>query len=665
MSSHTEEETPFDAYREQVDRPLTRLFLEYGRGRLHLFSVGMVANFVARMASLVPPLILGAAIDAVFVDGGGEFSIPVVPNAWLPTGDLEQFWFSVSAIALAFVIVAVFTWIYGVWANLFAHEVMHTVRVDCFAKMQRLDMTFFDDKQTGEVMAVLNNDTQNLERFLDDALMNSARLLVMVGGIAAVMFYLNPQLALITLVAVPAMFAFTVWFMRTVEPRYVRQRAAVGWLNTRLENSLSGMALTKTTNSETYEVGRVREASKRLFDDTMAVLRLSYLYRPGMELLAGIAFAVTFLVGGLWIVTDSAPGPLTGTLSLGDFVTFLFLTQFIVAPLAEVSNIVDQYENAKASSERVFGLMDIPVFVTDPEDPVELESVAGHVEYDGVTFGYGGLSPVGTDSEEERTESEGADSSEPVISDISFVAEPGETVALVGPTGAGKSTILKLLLRLYDVDEPRSSARQTESDDVDEGAVRIDGHDVRDLRLADVRGAIGYVSQDTFLFDGTIADNIRYGRFDAPEEAVETAARAAQAHEFIAELPEGYETRVGERGVKLSGGQRQRIALARTVFQDPEILILDEATSAVDTKTELLIQRSIDHLTEDRTTLAIAHRLSTVRDADQILVLAAGRIVERGTHEELLERGDRYATLWNAQAGSDEVTLDAFTDGGE
>ncbi|GAB3677458.1 ABC transporter ATP-binding protein [Halopiger thermotolerans] len=638
MSADTDE-TPFDAYREDVERPLTRLFREYAPGRLGYFAIGMVANFLARMASLVPPLVLGAAIDAIFV-GTGPFELPVVPNAWLPDESIPQFRFAVAAIVASFLATAVLTWIYGVTANLFAHDVMHTVRVDSFRKMQRLDMSFFDEKQTGEVMAVLNNDTQNLERFLDDALMNSARLIVMVGGIAGVLFYLNWQLAVVTLFAVPAMVAFTIWFMRAVEPRYVRERSAVGRLNTRLENAIAGMALTKTSSSEAYERERVRDSSKNLFERTMDVLKLSYFYRPGMELLAGVAFAATFFVGGYWLTVGTAPGPFTGELSVGEFVIFLTLTQRIVDPLAEVSSIVDQYENAKASSERIFGLMDIPVHVDDPEDPADIDPVEGRVEYENVSFSY-------ADSEVRATSEDGTAFAETVIEDVSFEAAPGETVALVGPTGAGKSTVLKLLLRLYDVQE---------------GSVKIDGHDVRDVRLADLRSAVGYVSQDTFLFDGTIADNIRYGQFDASDEAVREAAKAAQAHEFIADLEEGYDTRVGERGVKLSGGQRQRIALARTVLDDPAVLILDEATSAVDTETELLIQRSIDRLTEDRTTLAIAHRLSTVKDADTILVMADGEIVERGTHEELLEADGQYATLWRAQAGDREAAAEALVD---
>lgn len=619
--STTDDETPFDAYRERVDRPLARLFGAYGRDRLGWFAVGMVANFLARAGALLPPLLLGIAIDSIFV-GEQAFSIPLVPDAWLPTATVAQFWFVIAVVAGAFLTTAVFTWIYGVTANLFAHGVMHTVRVDCFEKMQDLDMAFFDDKQTGEVMAVLNNDTQNLERFLDDALMNSMRLLVMTGGIAAILFSLNWQLAIVTLVAVPAMGLFTLWFMRAVEPRYVSQRSAVGNLNTRLENSIAGIDLTKATASERFEIGRVRDASKRLFDDTIAVLKLSYFYRPGMELLAGLAFVSTFLVGGLWLTTGTAPGPLTGDLSVGDFVVFLFMTQRIVDPLAEVSNIVDQYENAKASSERVFGLMGISAGIDDPDEPVDIDPVGGHIHFEGVSFSY---SSELADGEDEK-----------VLHEFSFEADSGEMVALVGPTGAGKSTALKLAMRLYDVDS---------------GSVRVDGTDVRDVRVGDLRSAIGYVGQDTFLFDGTIADNIRYGSFDESDEAVREAAHAAQAHEFITDLPDGYDTRVGERGVKLSGGQRQRIAIARVVLADPPILILDEATSAVDTETELAIQESIEELAADRTTLAIAHRLSTITEADEILVVEDGEIVERGDHDDLLARDSRYAALWSVQAG--------------
>jgi ATP-binding cassette subfamily B protein len=293
--------------------------------------------------------------------------------------------------------------------------------------------------------------------------------------------------------------------------------------------------------------------------------------------------------------------------------------------MAQLSSIVDWYENAKASGKRICGLMDVPVRIEDAPNPVALEDVTGRVEYDDVTFAY--------------------ESGTPVLDGVDVTVAPGETVAVVGPTGAGKSTVAKLLLRLYDVDE---------------GAVRVDGHDVRDVRLAALRSAIGYVSQDTFLFDGTVAENIRYGRFDADRADVIAAAEAAEAHGFIQQLAEGYETRVGERGVMLSGGQRQRIAIARTVLQDPDLLLLDEATSAVDTETEYLIQRSLDRLSADRTTLVIAHRLSTIKDADRIVVLDDGAVTERGTHEELLAADGLYANLWGVQAGEVESLPEEF-----
>ncbi|SFR69879.1 ABC transporter ATP-binding protein [Halogeometricum limi] len=625
--SHADE-SAFDRYRRDVTRPLARLFREYGTSRARWLTVGLLANLVAQAASLLPPVVLGTAIDSLFGSGTTAYTLPFVPQSVIPPTAEGQFWFSAALIAGSFVVTGAFTWVYGVAANQFAHDVMHAVRTDSFAKLVRLDMTFFDDKQTGEVMAILNNDAGNLETFLDNALMNSLRLVVMVGGIAVVLFTLNWQLALVTLVAVPAIVLLTWWFMRVVAPRYRARQSANAGFNTRIENGISGIELVKTTNSEGYERERVRNASRSLFETTMSVLKLSYFYRPGMELLAGLSFAATFLVGGYWLFTGTAPGPLTGELAVGTFVTFIFMTQRFVAPLAEVSNIVDQVQNARASAERVFGLSDIPVNIEDHDDATVLEDPRGVVAYENVSFAYRDVF--------------GEVASDPVLESVSFETGPGETVAVVGETGAGKSTLLKLLLRLY---EPTS------------GTVRLDGHDVEDLTLSSLRDAVGYVSQDTHLFDGTIAENVRYGRFDASDEAVRRAAKAAEAHAFITDLPNGYETRVGERGVKLSGGQRQRISLARAVLRDPPVLVLDEATSAVDTETERAIQRSLDRLSEKRTTLVVAHRLSTVVDADEILVLDDGRVVERGAHDELVARDGEYAALWNAQTGTADEPL--------
>jgi ATP-binding cassette subfamily B protein len=299
--------------------------------------------------------------------------------------------------------------------------------------------------------------------------------------------------------------------------------------------------------------------------------------------------------------------------------------------MAQFGQIINMYQRARASSERIFGLMDEPNRLAENDAATDLEVSEGRVEYEEVTFAYEG--------------EQGGDG--PTVKDVSFTVGGGETIALVGPTGAGKSTVLKLLLRMYDVDA---------------GGIEIDGQDLRDVTLRSLRRQVGYVGQDTFLFYGTVKENIAYGTFDADDEEIEAAAEAAEAHEFISNLPDGYETMVGERGVKLSGGQRQRVAIARAVLQDPEILVLDEATSDVDTETEMLIQRSIDRLTEERTTFSIAHRLSTIKDADRIAVLEDGRIVERGTHDDLLGAEGLYANLWAVQAGEIDELPEEFVE---
>ncbi|WP_435196034.1 ABC transporter ATP-binding protein [Natronomonas sp. EA1] len=593
--------------------PLARLLRQYGRAEWPLFLAGLVGSLLGRTTGLVPPLVLGVTIDAV-LSGRTPYALPLVPSGWLPTASLDQLYLSFGLIVAAFALGVGFTWLQGVGMSVFSNRVQHAVRVDTYAAMQRLDMAFFDDKQTGQLLSVLNNDVRNLKSFLDSTVGGAIQLVVTVVGIAGVLFWLNAQLALVTLVAVPLLTVFTLWFMRRIRPLYRDLRGAVGELNTRLEANIGGMEVIKTTTAEGYEDARITEASKGYYDAALAVVRLDYLYNPTMDLLAGVAFAATFLIGGVWLVSGP-PGPFTGELLVGEFVTFLFMTQRFVDPLAGVGRIVNAYENARASAERIVGLVETPVTVTEDPAGVPLPTPTGRIAFEDVSFAY----------------REGV----PVLEGVSFVAEPGDTVALVGSTGAGKSTVAKLLVRLYDVGE---------------GRITVDGHDVRDLRLSDLRRAVGYVGQDVFLFDGSVRENVAYGAFDASEEDIEAAARAAEAHGFIAELPEGYDTRIGERGIKLSGGQRQRVSIARAMLQDPDILVLDEATSAVDTETEGAIQRALARLTDGKTTLVIAHRLSTVRDADTVLVIEDGTVVESGNHDELLALGGRYATLWNAQA---------------
>ena len=622
-----DEDDPFEEQRAEVENPMKRLFLEYGVNYVGAAVVGVVASVFARVLDLLPALMLGVAIDAVirqeiayaaaFPVGGGL----VEPS--VPDGRLAQFWLTIGIIASAFILSAGFHWTRNWGFNTFAQNVQHDVRTDTYDEMQRLDMGFFADKQTGEMMSILSNDVNRLEKFLNDGMNSLFRLVVMVLGIGGLLLAINWQLALVALLPVPLIAGFTYLFIKTIQPKYAEVRSTVGAVNSRLENNLGGIQVIKSSTTESYESDRVEDVSREYFDANWGAIRTRIKFFPGLRVLAGIGFVVTFLVGGLWVISGP-PGPFSGELSTGMFVVFILYTQRFIWPMAQFGQIINMYQRARASSARIFGLMDEPNRVGEEPDAPDLAVTDGRVAYDDVAFSY---------EDHETAESTTA---EPILENIDFTVEGGETLALVGPTGAGKSTVLKLLLRMYDVDE---------------GAIRIDGQNIQDVTLQSLRESIGYVSQDTFLFYGSVAENIKYGTFDADREDVIEAAKMAEAHEFIENLPDGYETEVGERGVKLSGGQRQRLSIARAILKDPELLVLDEATSDVDTETEMLIQRSIDELAADRTTFAIAHRLSTIKDADRILVLEGGEIVERGTHEELLANDGLYSHLWGVQAG--------------
>jgi ATP-binding cassette subfamily B protein len=613
----------FEKQRERVDAPMRRLFRDYGSRNWWPVTAGVLASIGAHSLALLPTVILGVTVDAVFLQQA-PYRLALVPQEWLPQSRFWQFWLSTALVVVTFGVSAGFAWIKGWGLNQFAQTIQHQVRADTYDAMQELDLGFFSDKQTGELMSILNNDVNRLEQFLNGGLNVFTMLSVNVVTTAAILLYINWQLALVTMGVVPIIGLFTYKFVETIQPKYAEVRSTVGQLNSRLENNLGGIAVIKASNTQGYESDRVEDSSEEYYETNLDAIRTRIKFFPGLRLTAGVGFVITFALGGLWVF-NGPPLFFSGTLSEGEFVQFVYLGQRFIWPMSQFGQFINLYQRASASSERVFGLIDEPSSLPVPDDADDLAVDEGRVTYDEVTFGY--------------------DDEETILEGVDFTVDPGETCALVGPTGAGKSTALKLLMRLHDVDE---------------GAVRVDGEDVRDVTPASLRDAVGYVSQETFLFYGTVKENIAYGNFDASDEAIREAAKAAQAHEFITDLEDGYDTEVGERGVKLSGGQRQRVGIARVLLQDPEVLILDEATSDVDTETEMRIQESIDALVEDRTVLAIAHRLSTIKDAEQILVLEDGEIVERGTHDALIEADGLYADLWGVQAGTlEEIPGDA------
>ena len=594
------------------EKPVWRLYTEYGVARQYAV-LGAVATVLGRAFSLVPAFVIGLAVDTIFL-AERPYELPLVPAGLVPATDVEQLYFSVAILVGATISGAATSWVEDWGWSVFAQRVQRDLRVDAYERLQDLELAYFTSRRTGDIMSVLNNDVNALETFLEDGLSATLWILATVGGIGMILVGLNAPLTAITLLPLPVLAVFTLVFTRLIEPRYLSIREEIGDLNSRLENNVSGIEVIKSEGAERYEAGRVARAASEYLAANLSAIKVRITYFPGLSVISGAGFAITFLVGGLWVL-ERPPLGLTGTLTPGAFVTFVIYAQQFLWPIVRLGDVVDDYERAKAAGSRVQAVLSRDPEVRDRPGAGPLEVDTGAVTYDGVRFAY---------------------SEDTVLSGLDFDIEGGATVGVVGPTGAGKSTLLKLLPRLYDVDE---------------GAVRIDGQDVCDVTLRSLRRSIGYVSQEPFLFFGTVRENVRYGTFDASDEEIEQAARRAQAHEFIQNLPQGYETLVGERGVKLSGGQRQRLALARTMLKDPALLILDEATSAVDTETEALIQDRLTEFAADRTTFIIAHRLSTVRTADRVLVLDDGTVVEDGTHEELLGRDGLYANFWRVQTG--------------
>jgi ATP-binding cassette subfamily B protein len=587
--------------------PLRQLW-RHGRRHRPRMVQACVFSVLNKICDVAPELLIGVAVDVVVNEG--ESLVGKLTGIESRT---SQLYLLAAVTVVVWVLESVTDYIADVlWRNL-AQDIEHDLRMDAYRHIQELELAYFEDRSSGGLMTVLNDDVNQLERFLDigaNELILTAANVVLVGATFAV---ISPLLTVLAFLPIPVIVVGSLAYQKRLEKRYDAVRAAAGEIADTLSNNLGGIATIKAFTAEEREVERVAVDSRAYQEANRAAIRYSSAFVPliRMAILAG--FTMTLVVGGR--------AALDGSLAVGSFSVLVYMTQRLLWPLTRLGEMLDLYQRAMASARRIFGLLEVAPTIRSGERDLPAP-VRGAVRFEGVRFAYGaGAGGAGPSD---------------VLHGLDLDIAAGETHAIVGATGAGKSTIVKLLLRLY---EPTG------------GRITVDGEPIQDLTFGSLRGSIGFVSQDVFLFQGTVRENLTYGRPDATDDDVVRAATLAEAHTFITALPDGYDTIVGERGQKLSGGQRQRLTIARAILRDPAILVLDEATSAVDNETEAAIQRSLARVSEHRTSIVIAHRLSTVRHAHRIHVLEAGRVIEAGTHEELVEQGGLYAALWRVQTG--------------
>ena len=561
---------------------------------------GIVYSILNKLFDLAPPVLIGIAIDIV-VEGSESFLASFgIQNRRDQLIVLAVLTFVIWSLESLFDYLSAVTW-RGI-----SQDIEHKLRSDTFKNVLSLDMTYFENKSSGRLMAILNDDVNQLERFLDtgaNKLLQTATTVIVIGG---TFLYISPTIALFAFIPIPIIIFGSFKFTTTIATRYEKIRETIETLNNSLSNSISGILNVKSFTRENVEYNRIRSASSEVKSANYHAIKLSAAFIPIIRVAILFGFTATLLIGGFLA--------LEGEIKVAMYSVLLFITQRLLWPLTELGDTFDLYQRAMASFKRILNLKEETPSIIDGLK--EYETLENGIMLNNAVFSY----------------TQGFE----VLKKINLNIEAGKTTAIVGSTGSGKSTLIKLLLRLYDLDS---------------GEINFDSTELKQLKLESLRRNIGLVSQDVFLFEGTVFENIAYGNLDASNEEVWNAANQSEATDFINQLPNKENTIVGERGQKLSGGQRQRISIARAILKNPEILILDEATSAVDNETEAAIQRSLDMLKQNRTVIVIAHRLSTIRNADKIYVLENGEIVESGSHEELLQNKDVYHKLWSVQTG--------------
>ena len=578
--------------------PLRRL-LHFAKPYRRNIILGSVFSVCNKVFDVLPEILIGVSVDVV-VNQKASFL------AKLGISDpMDQLWTLAALTVLVWVFESLFEYLYALrWRGL-AQDMQHELRQAAYLHLQKLPPDFIHRERSGRLMSLMNEDVNQIERFLNTGANDLIQVFCSSLLVGAVFFVLTANLAVLALMPIPMILFGAFWFQKRLYPRYVAAREAAATVSNRLNNNLAGMATIQAYTAEAFEAEHVRLASNSFRECNSEAIKFSAAITPVIRMAVMSGFVVTLLYGGYLC--------LRGDIGVGSYTVLVYLTQRLLWPMTRLADMTDLYQRAMASVNRVMDLLETTL---PTQNNNEFSGVIkGALKFENISFAY-------------------ADT--PTLRDINIDIPAGSTVAFVGGTGSGKSTLLKLLLRFISPDQ---------------GRILFDGQNIAEINSTALRKQLGYVAQDPFLTDGSIADNIAYGDHDADIKAIEIAADAAEASEFIASLPKTFDSEVGERGTQLSGGQRQRIALARALYRNPSVLILDEATSAVDNETEAAIQRSLARVSKNRTTIIVAHRLSTVRNADRIFVIDSGQLVEQGRHDELLARDGIYASLWRLQTG--------------
>jgi len=581
--------------------PISRL-LAHTKNHRSTMWLATLFSILNKIFDLAPPLLIGAAVDVVV-----KREESVLSDFGYSDPKEQLIVLSVLTVII-WVFESLFEYIYGVlWRNL-AQTVQHELRLDAYSHIQNLEMEWFGEQSKGELMSILNDDINQLERFLDKGANEILQVSTTVVIIGAIFLYISPMIALYSIGAIPVIAVGSFMFQSRIAPRYSKVRKEVGLLNALLSNNLSGISTIKSFTTEELEVERVRKASQAYREANRDAIKLSAAFVPLIRMAILVGFTGTLLHGGLMTLDNE--------MAIASYSVMIFMMQRLLWPLTRLGETFDLYQRAMVSTTRVLNLLETEIRIEEGALSLDSSRVKGEINFENVSFSYPGR--------------------ELVVDNFDFKIKPGTTQAIVGPTGSGKTTLIRLLLRFH---VPKS------------GSIFLDGNEISKLNLKDLRSSISLVTQTITLFPGSVLQNIAYGSKNSTEADIVDAAKVAEIHNFIESLPEGYNTQIGEGGHKLSGGQRQRISIARAVLKDAPILVLDEATSSVDNETEEALQKSLDFISKDRTTIVIAHRLSTIRHSDSIIVLDSGKVVESGTHEELLKNNSQYFKLWNVQTG--------------